>query len=173
MISVDTLLEANGISQRTFRQEVGAAFANWSAVADITFAVTDDPAQADILIGAQATPTGFAYANVSYDPTVTGAMHRIDKSLVCLNPRRPWKVGFDGNRDIYDLRYTLTHEIGHAIGLDHPPSSDQLMDFVYREKFQGLQSGDIAGVATLYGAPPMPIAQQRAVTTSMPAVTER
>jgi hypothetical protein len=66
---------------------------------------------------------------------------------------RRWKVGFDGNLKAYDLRYTLAHEIGHAIGLDHPPGPGQIMNYRYEERFRDLQSGDVFGAVALYGAP--------------------
>ena len=50
----------------------------------------------------------------------------IRQSLICINAARPWKIGFDGNLDIYDVRQTLAHEIGHAIGLDHPGATGGL-----------------------------------------------
>ena len=59
---------------------------------------------------------------------------------------------FDGDIDVYDMRYTLVHEIGHAIGLDHPGPSGQVMSFRYTENFSGLQPGDFHGVRLLYGA---------------------
>jgi hypothetical protein len=43
------------------------------------------------------------------------------------------------------------HEIGHAIGLDHPGIPEALMDFRYREAFSSLQAGDRAGAKALYG----------------------
>ena len=70
---------------------------------------------------------------------------------MCLNPEHRWKVGFDGDKDVYDIRYTLIHEIGHAIGLDHPGPSGQLMGFRYTEDFAELQPGDLKGVRQLYG----------------------
>jgi hypothetical protein len=60
-------------------------------------------------------------------------------------------VGFDGNTRVYDLRYTFVHEIGHAIGLDHPGPSGQVMSFRYDEQHRDLQAGDLNGVTMLYG----------------------
>jgi hypothetical protein len=68
-----------------------------------------------------------------------------------MNPEQAWKVGFDGDLEVYDIRYTLMHEIGHAIGLDHPGVPGELMDFRYLETFSSLQPGDRAGAASLYG----------------------
>ena len=76
---------------------------------------------------------------------------RIKQSLVCLNPVQRWKIGRDGDGEVYDLSYTLMHEIGHAIGLDHAGSRGQLMSFRYQDHLMGLQDGDIAGVQRLYG----------------------
>jgi predicted Zn-dependent protease len=76
----------------------------------------------------------------------------IDQAYVCLNPKSRWKTGFDGNLDVYDLRHTFTHEVGHAIGLDHPDSTGAVMAFRYDERVRDLQPSDIAGVQRLYGA---------------------
>jgi hypothetical protein len=92
-----------------------------------------------------------AFANVSYAPDPEEGVRAIEQALVCLNPHHGWKVGFDGNEDVYDIRYTLIHEIGHAIGLDHPGPSGQVMAFRYTEAFNDLQPGDLRGVQRLYG----------------------
>ena len=49
------------------------------------------------------------------------------------------------------LRYTLAHEIGHAIGLDHPNAPGQIMGYRYEESFRDLQPGDLSGAVALYG----------------------
>ena len=138
------------ISRSRFRREVAAAFRMWEEVAGITFREIDDPKAADILIGAQAEPVGRAFTNVALKPAGEGRKV-IARALICLNPRQAWKIGFDGNLDVYDLRYTIAHEIGHAIGLDHPGASGQLMSYRYDEGQEGLQAGDVKGAALLYG----------------------
>ena len=110
--------------------------------------------QADILIGAQVEPEGWAFADVFYDAQSPERVKPISRSLVCLNPAKRWKVGFDGDLKTYDLRYTLAHEIGHAIGLDHPAGAGQIMGYRYEERFRELQPGDVHGAKLLYGAPP-------------------
>jgi Matrixin len=161
--------------------ELRRAFDSWSSAADISFRMIDDPEKADILIGAQAIPTGRAFSSVAYGGE-DGAPERsvaakalspsgrqgaglgssapdsqsvksIRQSLICLNPERTWKVGYDGNLDVYDLYFTFLHEIGHTIGLDHPGASGEVMGFRYDEKVRALQDGDVEAVRRLYGAP--------------------
>ena len=151
LVPMTDLATRNGISETTLQAETAAAFRIWEEAANITFMPTDDPDQADILIGAQGQPIGRAFANVMYRPGSRDGIKAIDRALVCLNPNHRWKVGFDGNFQAYDVRYTLVHEIGHAIGLDHPGPSGQIMSFRYREDFRSLQPGDLNGAQLLYG----------------------
>jgi hypothetical protein len=151
MEPMDTLLDRSGVDQALYEAETARAFEAWSSAADIEFRRVSDPDAADILIGAQAKPVGRAFTNVSYARAATRAVRPLEKSLICLNPEQPWKVGFDGDLNVYDLRYTMTHEIGHAIGLDHPGTPTQVMSYRYEERFATLQPGDIRGAVELYG----------------------
>lgn len=154
MLPPSQAYEPSQITRRQFRSEVAAAFRMWDKVANISFRETTDAASAGILIGAQAEPVGRAFTNVALKPgTGEKASDKkvIGRSLICLNPKQPWKVGFDGRLGVYDLRYTIAHEIGHAIGLDHPSAAGQLMSYRYDEKQTGLQPGDIKGAVLLYG----------------------
>jgi hypothetical protein len=99
-------------------------------------------------------PDGWAFADVFFDAASPEPVKPISKALVCLNPAKRWKVGFNGDLKSYDLRYTLAHEIGHAIGLDHPMGGNQIMGYRYEERFRALQPGDVRGAIALYGAPP-------------------
>ncbi len=150
IVPVNTLLARSGISRSAFDTELSDAFRAWSGAANISF-VRSQPSEADILIGAQAKPAGRAFTNVESKPAGKREIGTIVSSTICLNPDQRWKVGFDRNLEVYDLRYTLMHEIGHAIGLDHPGTPEALMDFRYLEAFSALQAGDRAGAIALYG----------------------
>lgn len=150
MAPVEVLLD-EGFSMDTLSQQAAAAFQVWEGAADLAFYEVSDARNADIVIGAQGLPRGRAFANVSYLDDPLEGVRSIEQSLVCLNPRHGWKVGFDGDTEVYDIRYTLIHEIGHAIGLDHPGPTGQVMAFKYTESFQDLQAGDLRGVQRLYG----------------------
>lgn len=144
-------LTGQDLSYETLVQETASAFKVWERAADLSFHRVEDARQADIIIGTQGQPRGRAFANATYGPELNEGVRAIDQALVCLNPQHQWKVGFDGNKDVYDIRYTLIHEIGHAIGLNHPGPSGQVMGFRYTEEFAELQPGDLEGVRRLYG----------------------
>jgi hypothetical protein len=145
-------LSGKHLSMETLARETAAAFRVWERAAGLTFHKVDDVRDADIILGAQGQPRGHAFANVSYAPEPVEGVRAIEQSLVCLNPELEWKVGFGGDEGVYDIRYTLIHEIGHTIGLDHPGPSGQVMAFRYTEAFGDLQPGDLHGVQLLYGS---------------------
>lgn len=173
----DIVAISPGVTEEAAKTELREALRTWESVANITFEEVSDPSRAQIVIGAANDPGGRAFANLSYRsgkgiPTpVTMALGKpgvpapaerapladdgdsvaIDQAYVCLNPKSPWKVGFDGNLNVYDLRHTFTHEVGHAIGLDHPDATGAIMGYRYDERVRTLQPSDIAGVQRLYG----------------------
>jgi hypothetical protein len=154
LTTLDTLEATSKLTPARVHAEVLAAFAMWEAVADIEFHEAPAGAPADIQIGAQAEPEGWAFADVFYNAASPEQMKPISRALVCLNPEKRWKIGFDGDLQTYDLRYTIAHEIGHAIGLDHPNGAGQIMGYRYQEKFRELQTGDVRGAELLYGPRP-------------------
>jgi hypothetical protein len=150
MVPMDDLLKLSEIDRAALEREAAAAFQMWEQVANIRFEKAAPGTKPDILIGAQRDPIAYAFADVAYVKG-EGPLRPIDRSLICFNPVKRWKVGFDGNLNVYDLRYTLTHEIGHAIGLDHPGPHGQIMSIHYQEGFRTLQDGDVSGAVRIYG----------------------
>lgn len=134
---------------------VQAAFSAWSAVADITFVqVADDGAaynaattSGDIRLGGHTFdgPSG-TLAHGFYPPangdSAAGDIHfDIEETWVLSLP--------DAGLDLFNV---LTHELGHAIGLDHTAVPASLMNPFYTEAFSGPQADDIAGAQFIYGA---------------------
>lgn len=144
-------LAGPGLPFEILEQETAAAFRVWERAADLSFHRVANARDADIILGAQGQPIRRAFANVSYGAEEKAGVRAIDQALVCLNPEQKWKVGFGGDQDVYDIRHTLIHEIGHALGLDHPGPAGQIMGFRYTENFPELQPGDLRGIQRLYG----------------------
>ena len=154
IVPITVATHVSGIPLEDWKREAARAFRIWEDAADITFVAIEDPSQADILIGAQGKPVGRAYANVTYLSNSAGnGVKVLDQALICFNPFHGWKVGFDGDTSVYDIGYTFVHEIGHAIGLNHPSPAGQIMSFRYSEHHVSLQPGDRRGVTRLYGEP--------------------
>jgi hypothetical protein len=164
------LSSSPSLAMSALKNEAHEAFRTWERVSNLRFRAVDKEDDAQIIIGVEAEPNGLAFTNVAPETLSTAAraleavktslglgsasaksVKTIGRSLICLNPWLTWKIGLDGNNKTYDIRYTLTHEIGHAIGLDHPGASGALMGFRYNEKMNGLQAGDIQAVRILYG----------------------
>jgi hypothetical protein len=181
MDQLDAAALRSGISVSAMTAAAVAAFRLWEKAGGVVFEKTGAVDGADIVIGAQTVPRGYAYTNVhkatgspltvSREKTserglgsddrepvgpsgeTTAQVAPISRSAICLNPERTWKLGHDGNLEVYDLVFTFAHEIGHAIGLDHPGRKGEVMHFKYSEDFDGLQAGDISGIVRLYGPP--------------------
>lgn len=155
-------LARSGIAPDVFDAELDEAFAVWARIAGLRFTRADSAGTADIVIGAQAHPRGFAFTNVDFRPGRDGVA-KLTRSLICFNPERRWKIGFGGDTRVYDLRYMLIHEIGHAIGLDHAGPDGQIMGFRYGEDFRTPQAGDVSGAVALYGYSRWPVARANPV----------
>lgn len=175
MLPPEAALKASGIASEAFRAETRAAFALWQDAANVVF--KEVPVEdAGILIGADAKDRGRAFTNVALKAGPERGVGAIRQSLICLNPNQPWKIGFNGDLNVYDLRFTMAHEIGHAIGLDHPSPQGHLMSYRYVEDGRTLTAGDVAGAHVLYGrkgarqpAPISPAGSSNSAALSSPA----
>ncbi len=150
---------------------ITAAFATWSAVANITAVQVADGGVAggasqasgghlgDIRIGAIAGfPSGvLAHA---YQPgtqayygaggTIAGDLH--------MNTAYLWED--DANDDYgdapFDFQTVMLHEIGHSLGLGHSGVTGSVMEPIYAGGRRTLGADDIAGIQHIYGEAPVP-----------------
>lgn len=137
-----------------FHAAITAAFAAWSAVANISFVFVADTghpfnapgAMGDIRIGGHVFDGAGGVLAHGYYPPVNGVSAAGD---IHFDIAEAWKLGFGGPG--FDVFQVAAHEIGHAIGLDHTLVPASLMNAFYTEAFSGPQADDIAGAAFIYG----------------------
>jgi hypothetical protein len=156
---------------------INSAFSKWSSVADISFVqVSDDgspfngsgavpSATGHIRIGAFAIDAGVGA--VGYAPPPNGGTSLEGDILFNTNSFFQVAAGNEGDPiDLYpesngyyftnDFEGLFLHELGHAIGLAHPPDGVQAVmsvDFdIYQYINRELDPDDIAGAQFLYGA---------------------
>lgn len=155
-----------------FKAEIEAAFAAWSAVADIDFMETADDGLVfdvgvvgDIRIGGHTFDgPGGTLAHGFYPPVNgTGAAGDIH-----FDTAEIWKIGFGGAG--FDIFTVMAHEIGHAIGLDHTMVPASLMNPFYTEAFSGPQADDIAGAVFIYGPRDVDVPEPETLVLSLLAL---
>lgn len=143
-----------------FMTNVTAAFSAWSAVANLTFVFVPldngvdfnaPGTNADIRLGGHAFDGPFGVLAHGYYPPVNGDTAAGD---IHFDTAETWKTSFGGPG--FSIYQVLTHELGHALGLDHTGVPGSLMNPFYSEAFSGPQADDIAGMQYLYGVPVVP-----------------
>jgi hypothetical protein len=150
----------NDLTQRAWFPLMKSAFDRWDALSAIRFSYSpqDDGVALGISsnVGINGVRGDHRLGGHSIDgttsPTTVAYNYFPNNSDMVIDTD---EVGRLGNAGINYLRFrnTLSHEIGHGLGLNHPTSSDSnfLMEAFLDTSIDGPQYDDILGIHRLYG----------------------
>ena len=99
--------------------------------------------------------TYYKYMGNNIDGTIVEADILFNKNQQFDSYRGPLRYGTSGWA-IGDIRRVFIHELGHALGLDHPDQHGQHVDAIMNSvtsNRETLSADDTAGAQSLYGAP--------------------
>ncbi len=130
--------------------EVAARLAleTWAQVADVRFVHAAAGEEADVTFATERQPVGTIGTALTTFLDLRG-VDQVVSSEVSLNAARRWSPFGEAELNLYNV---LLHEVGHALGLDHPDDPAQVMYELYRDDMTlQLASGDMAGIDFIYG----------------------
>ena len=137
----------NFITDPDYQNEISLSFLAWADVGGIQFELVPDTALVNIRIG---------WANFDGPGGILGdatipASGPLSSAVIRLDELENWKLGDVENSSQIDFSLTVTHEIGHAIGILHSDDENALMHEFYRPDVNTLRQDDINAVQNLYG----------------------
>ena len=172
----------SGAIAPAYQATIEAAIARWGQVANVTLQHVSDAAPGvDIRIG-WGVFSGSQIGETDYSYQVGGNETFVPGTLVRLEDPSALPVGtslsstYQGTATM--LFQVALHEFGHALGLDHSTDPNAVMYPSLGYNNANLDSSDIAGIQTLYGAgstattmasappAPKPVVMPSAVTLS-------
>ena len=131
----------------SFQDEITEGFAAWEDVANIRFSLVPDAEDVDVRVGWRDIDGTNGVLGVTTVPSV-GPLASVE---IVFDSGEDWFVSGDAPADKVDFSYVATHEIGHAIGIDHSDSPGTLMAEEYSSTVLTLKQDDIYAGQAIYG----------------------
>ena len=135
------------ITDESFQSEISESFAVWENVANIRFKTSLNAELADIRLGWREIDGKGGILGETTIPS-SGPLSSV---VIALDVDEDWFLGGDSPRTLIDFSSTVTHEIGHAIGIDHSASNEALMNSTYSTTIFQIQQDDIDAATAIYG----------------------
>ncbi len=135
------------ITEHDFQDEVIESLAAWENIANIRFINVPDSGDVDIRFGWRDID---GPGNILGQTTIP-ASGELKNVVVALDVDENWFLLGDAPVDKVDFSSTVTHEIGHAIGIDHSASTEALMHANYSTSNFNLSDDDIDAAVAIYG----------------------
>ncbi|KAB1069608.1 matrixin family metalloprotease [Methylobacterium planeticum] len=135
-----------------FQPILTAAFADWSAHANITFVQAASASGAAIRFSNGAID---GLDNVLGQTRYTYFGNRFTSADITFDSGEGWHAAAGGivSNHKASLFLVALHEIGHALGLDHYSGATAVMNPYLSSAVTDLTASDISGIQALYGAP--------------------
>lgn len=136
------------------KELVRMAFQAWEDVADIDFVETDDASSVDIRIGWDSIDgSGSSGGTTLGQATVWSVNENITRAAVQIDLADQSDADFatgGPSEGKWSFLGTVTHEVGHTLGLDHSEFSSALM-YAQASDTVTLTSDDIEAIVAVYG----------------------
>jgi hypothetical protein len=136
------------ITELPFQREITTSLSSWENVADIQFVSAPDSESVDIRFGWREIDG----KNGVLGQTTIPSLGPLNSVVIALDVAEDWFLDGDAPVDQIDFSSTVTHEIGHAIGIDHSAVRPSLMNATYSSTIFELQEDDVDAAVAIYGA---------------------
>ncbi len=130
----------------TGQNAVREGFRSWASISPLAFTEVSRARDADIEMEWTVNAPDVGYVG----DVLAFATFPSDGGDIVFDDAEPWSA-FDGSQ--FDLYMVATHEIGHALGIDHSAVPTALMYPMLTAYTTGLTTDDQAAIQALYGTP--------------------